>query len=185
MGAYWGRFNPPHQGHLGVVRQLRERYRLIIAIGSTEHRDERENPFSGTERKAMWAAYLKESRIPGVRVVTVEDGDSETRAVGNLMRRCRPDTVLLSTERRGPLERALARAGVRVVRFPRRGTVSSTRIRRLVAAVDPSWRALTGRSVARLMEEFGGIERIRRTGGRTTRPGPRRPARARAPKLDP
>ena len=167
------------------MQRFRERYRLVIAIGSAEHRNERANPFSGTERKAMWAAYLKESRIQGVRVVTVEDGDSETRAVGNLLRRCRPDTVLLSTERRGPLEGALARAGVRVVHFPRRGTVSSTRIRHLVAAGDPSWRALTGRSVARLMEEFGGIERIRRAAGRTRWAGPLRAARTRAAKLDP
>lgn len=173
IGVYWGRFNPPHRGHLGVIRQFKDRYRLIVAIGSAEHRDERMNPFSGRERKAMMEAYLKESGIDGIRVVALDDGDSETWAVDNLVRRCKPDTVILSTERRGPLDAALAKAGVKVVRFKRTGSLSSTLIRHHIATGDPDWRRLTGQSVASLIEEFSGSERIRRIygSGRKQSPG--------------
>ena len=167
-GVYWGRFNPPHRGHLSVIKRFKERYRLTVAIGSAERRNERTNPFTGSERKAMMEAYLGEAGIEGVRVVILEDGDSETWAVDNLIRKCKPDVVFLSTERRGPLDAALAKAGVRVARFQRTGTVSSTLIRHLIATGDPAWRKLTGRVVVKLIEEYGGIERIRRIYARSS-----------------
>lgn len=169
IGAYWGRFHPPHKGHLGVIRRFRGRYRLIVVVGGAEHHDEPSNPFSGSERQQMWKAYLREAGIRGVRVVTLDDGDSEIGAVEALVRRYRPDVVLLSSERRASLDRALTEVGLRVVRFRREGTVSSTLIRRLIAAGDPGWSALTGRSVVRLVRRFNGLERIRRLyGARTT-----------------
>lgn len=66
---------------------------------------------------AITDAYLGEAGIRGVRMVALEDGDSETWAIEILIRTCNPDVVLLSTERRGPLDAALAKAGVRVIRF--------------------------------------------------------------------
>lgn len=170
--VYWGRFNPPHRGHQGVIKRFKDRYDLIVAIGSAEHRNERTNPFSGSERKAMMEAYLREAGVGGVRVVTLEDGDSVTWAVDNLIRKCKPDLVLLSTERREPLDAALAKAGVRVARFRRTGTVSSTLIRRLIATGDPAWQKLTGKSVVRLIQEFRGVERIRRVLSRSRTPSP-------------
>jgi len=158
--VYWGRFNPPHEGHLRVIRRFRARYRLIVAIGSSERSNERANPFSGRERRAMLEAYLKERRVPGVRVVTLKDGPSVAWALETLIRRCRPDVLLLSREKNALAARAKQR--VRVVRFARRGTVSSTRIRRAIARGDPSWIALTGRSVAKLVVRYDGVRRIRR-----------------------
>lgn len=164
-GVYWGRFNPPHRGHLGVIRRFKDRYRLVVAIGSAEHRNEPRNPFSGSERKVMMEALLKEAGIDAVRVVTLADGPSEVWSVENLIRRCKPDAVLLSTETRGSLDAALARAGIRVARFRRTGTVSSTRIRDSIAAGTEGWRRLTGQSVATLIEKYDGPRRIRRAYG--------------------
>ena len=58
-GVYWGRFNPPHQGHLSVIRKFKDKCNLVVAIGSSEHKNERTNPFSGAERKEMMEAYLR------------------------------------------------------------------------------------------------------------------------------
>ncbi len=177
VGVYWGRFNPPHRGHLGVIRRFQDRYRLLVAIGSAEHRNERRNPFSGNERKAMMEALLQEAGVDGVRVTTLADGPSVRGSVENLVRRCRPDAVILSTERRGSLDAALARAGVRVARFRRTGTVSSTRVRDSIAGGTEEWRRLTGEAVATLIEQYDGPERIRRSygraAGRTLAAGPR------------
>lgn len=179
VGVYWGRFNPPHEGHLRVIRRFRDDYRLVVAVGSSERSDERSNPFSGRERKAMLEAYLKERGLRGVRVVTLSDGPSEAWALDALIRRCHPDVLLLSTERRSLA--TLAERRVPVVRFARRGTISSTRIRRAIATGDPGWRTLTGRSVAELIDRWDGVRRIRRAYGL---PGPARkpprPSRSRA-----
>lgn len=179
---YWGRFNPPHQGHLEVIRKFRKDYDLIVAVGSSEHKDEKVNPFSGAERKAMLEAYLKESRIRGVRVVTLKDGPSASWAVGNLIRKCRPDLVLLSTEKSALAD--LAERRLPVVRFRRTGTVSSTRIRDAIASGDSRWKTLTGRSVANLIEQRDGVRRIQKAYGRrgSVRRAPHRgPATANAP----
>lgn len=163
VGVYWGRFNPPHEGHLRVIRRFYRTYRLIVAVGSAERGNERRNPFRGRERKAMLEAYLRENQVRGVRVVTLRDGPSVAWALENLVRRCRPEVLLLSREKSALANRAKRR--VPVVRFARSGTVSSARIRRAIVRGDPSWKALTGRSVVRLIERYDGIRRIRRTYG--------------------
>ena len=159
-GVYWGRFNPPHEGHLHVIRKLAEDWNVVVAVGSSEHRDERANPFSGAERKRMLESYLKESHLRGVRVVTLKDGRSKSWALGQLIRTCKPDVLFLSTEKRG-LAR-IARRRVRVVAFPRTGTVSSTSIRDSIAAGHEGWRKWTGTSVAKLIVELNGIQRIKK-----------------------
>lgn len=169
MGVYWGRFNPPHKGHLTVVRRFHTTCRLVIAIGSSEHRDEPGDPFSGAERKEMWEAYLEETGIKDVDVVTLDDGPSESWAVDNLVKVCKPDLLLLSTERASLAK--LARSRVRVVPFRRTGTVSSTLIRNMIANRDDRWRGLTGKSVARLVMDFDGARRIRSAYARAERGG--------------
>ena len=181
-GVYWGRFNPPHQGHLSVIRRLRDQCRLVVAIGSSEHKNEKTNPFSGAERKAMLESYLQESGIRGVRVVSLNDGRSRSWAVENLVRKCQPDVLYLSDE--SSLLAELAERRIPVVRFPRTGTISSTRIRDSIASGDDRWKALTGRSVARLIVEMDGPRRIQRAygRGRPADPAPsRRSGRARTP----
>ena len=165
VGVYWGRFNPPHKGHLAMIRKLRQECRLTVAIGSSEHKSERANPFSGAERGTMLRAYLREAGIRDVAVVALNDGSSMIWAVDNLIRKCKPDVLFLSNEKTRLL--AIAARRVRVVRFPRTGWVSSTLIRNLIAKGDPHWKNFTGRSVARAVERVGGIRRIQKAYGGT------------------
>ncbi|HEY1198934.1 MAG TPA: adenylyltransferase/cytidyltransferase family protein [Thermoplasmata archaeon] len=159
-GVYWGRFNPPHQGHLSVIRKFKDKCNLVVAIGSSEHKNERTNPFSGAERKEMMEAYLRESRIGGVRVVTLADGNSESSALDNLIRKRKPDLLILSTEKSHLAD--LAEQRLPVIHFPRTGKVSSTLIRDSLAAGDGRWKRLIGRSVARLVVGFDEIRRIKK-----------------------
>jgi cytidyltransferase-like protein len=161
VGVYWGRFNPPHKGHLAMVRRFRKACALTVAIGSSERRGRRNDPFSGQERKVMMEAYLREAGIRDVRVVALRDGPSVRWAIDNLIRRCRPDVVFLSTER-DRLARAVARR-VRVVRFRRTGRISSTRLRADIASGNGGWRRLTGVAVVRWILTHHGIARIRRS----------------------
>ena len=163
VGVYWGRFNPPHSGHMSVIKSFNENYQLIVAIGSSEHKNELTNPFSGTERKEMMEAYLRELNIHGVRVVTLNDGDSFSRAVDRMMKKCHPDVLFLSDEKNELAE--VARKRVEVVFFPRTGKISSSLIRDYIAAGDGRWKRLTGDSVARLIMQFDGLRRIRKAHG--------------------
>lgn len=142
-----------------MIRRLRERCALTVAIGSADHQGEKRNPFSGAERRAMLRAYLREARIADVRVITVPDGPSMAWALDRLIRKCRPDVLFLSTERRTIAE--IAERRVRVVLFRRTGRTSSTRIRDAIAAGSDRWRSLTGPSVVRWIEGHDGVKRVR------------------------
>lgn len=54
IGLYVGRFQPFHQGHrLVVEKALKQCDRLIIAIGSSQEKRTKKNPFSYEERKQL------------------------------------------------------------------------------------------------------------------------------------
>ena len=85
VGVYWGRFNPPHKGHVALVKRLVKRVDLlIIAVGSAESKDTKRNPFSGNERVEMLKSYLREQDIKVKDVVAVNDGKSWTSSIDNL-----------------------------------------------------------------------------------------------------
>ncbi len=164
VGVYWGRFNPPHKGHMSVIKKLNGKYNLIVAVGSAEYKNERDNPFSGKERKKMVESYLKELKINNVRVVALNDGKgSMTWAIDNLIRRCKPDVLFLSNEKGSVIRKA--RSKVKILIFKRKGNVSSTLIRNRIAHDDESWRNLTGKSVGRLIVKLDGIKRIKQAYG--------------------
>lgn len=178
VGVFWGRFNPPHVGHLRLIQRFRKRCRLTVVIGSAERRNERANPFGGDERRSMMEGYLRELGIRDVRVVALPDGPSVSWALENMLRRCRPALVFLSTERSRLAK--LAERKVRVVRFRRTGRVSSTRLRASIAAGKGDWVRWTGASVVRWILTHDGVARIRRARSRSgASSAPRRSARRR------
>ena len=165
LAVYWGRFNPPHRGHLDVVRRFRRKYRLVVVVGSAEFHDTDRNPFRGSERVAMWEAYLRETGIRDVGVVALRDGTGPvTGAIARLVERLHPDLLLLSTEKNALSN--LARTTVRVVGFPRASTPSSTMIREAIVRGDGRWKRWTGKSVADLIEQFDGPARIKKASSR-------------------
>jgi nicotinamide-nucleotide adenylyltransferase len=159
VGVYWGRFNPPHRGHIALIRRLVKKVDyLIIAIGNAEVRNTKRNPFSGAERAAMMKSYLRERGIRVWRVVEVKDGDTWPSSISNLFERCGRFDVLFTDHE---VIANLIGARAKVVAFKRRGKVSSTLIRDYIAR-GKKWETLTGRSVVTLIRQYDGINRIRR-----------------------
>jgi len=75
-----GRFQPFHRGHESLLiaaedwrRQNAENLSLIIAIGSSNREESLQNPWSADERSAMIEAWLSESGIQDVRIVSIPD----------------------------------------------------------------------------------------------------------------
>lgn len=161
IGVYWGRFNPPHKGHLQLIKKiLREVDRLYIAIGSAECENTKRNPFSGEERKRMLKDYLKEEKIDvkKVRIITVQDGKSNSSGVKNLFGSCGKFDMIF-TDKATIIEIVKRRANVQKIR--RTGKISATQIRDAIAN-DNKWEHLTGKSTARLIMRLKGIERIKK-----------------------
>jgi len=161
IGVYWGRFNPPHKGHLQLIRKiLKEVDSLIIVIGSSQEKNTKRNPFSGKERKEMMEAYLKEIKIDmkRVKVIPIKDKTSHKIWFKELISKCGKFDVVY-TDKEAVIKIIGNKYTIR--RIVRRGTISATKIRDAIAE-DKKWEHLTGKSVARLIKKFNGVERIKK-----------------------
>ena len=167
MLVYWGRFNPPHKGHLRVIARFSKRGALTVAVGGAEKHDTKRDPFSGAERGRMLRAALREAGIHGVRVICVRDGPTEATSTKYLRKAVPQKSVICLSDEKAALVRLVRRHfPVRV--FRRLGAVSSTRVRDAIAAGKP-WEHLTTPAVARLIRERSGIARIKRAYQRSPR----------------
>ncbi|MDR0913304.1 MAG: nicotinamide-nucleotide adenylyltransferase [Methanobrevibacter sp.] len=65
-GILIGRMQPPHNGHLEIIKQSFEDIdELIIGIGSSQMSHSQSNPFTAGERVLMLKKALSEQKIPG------------------------------------------------------------------------------------------------------------------------
>jgi nicotinamide-nucleotide adenylyltransferase len=164
VGVFWGRFNPPHKGHIVLIKRLvRKVDLLIVAVGGAEKINTRRDPFSGDERVKMLVSYLNEQNIKVEDVVAVEDGKSWASSINNLFEKCGKFDVLFTDHK---TIAKLVRDKVIIVSFERKGNISSTLIRDSIATGE-EWENLTGKSVVSLIKRLDGIERIKRAYGAT------------------
>lgn len=158
-GCYWGRFNPPHKGHINLIRKLSKKVdKLFVVIGSAQKKNTQRNPFSGQERVSMLKAYLREENIKGVKVFALPDKGTYSKSVDNLLKNA-PKFNILFTDKKNIINAVGKRVKVRV--FSRRGAISSTKIREAILN-DKKYDYLTGRSVVKLISNFKGAKRIKR-----------------------
>ncbi|MEK6891976.1 MAG: nicotinamide-nucleotide adenylyltransferase [Nanoarchaeota archaeon] len=69
-----GRFQPFHNAHLVDVRNiLKKADEIIIAIGSSQEKNTKENPFSYNERKGMITKTLKNNKVKNFKIYPVPD----------------------------------------------------------------------------------------------------------------
>src|SRR3989344_4165644 len=74
IALFIGRFQPFHNGHLHVIKQLSRKYKkVIIAVGSAQHKNTKENPLSFQERKEIIDGVLKKNSIFHYKIVAVSD----------------------------------------------------------------------------------------------------------------
>jgi len=160
IGIYWGRFNPPHKGHLNLIKKiLKEVDFLIIVIGSAQEKNTKRNPFNGRKRKEMMESYLKEIKVDSkkVKVITMKDGKSYMSSFKEVISKCGKFDVVYADK-----ESIIKAIGNRfkVRRIDRKGNFSATRIRKAIAN-NKKWEFLTGKSVVKLIKKFNGIKRIK------------------------
>ncbi len=162
-GAFVGRFQPFHLGHLDAAEYaLTKCEQLVVVVGSAQYSHTLENPFTAGERVMMIKAALDEAGFSrsSYFIIPVEDINYHSMWVDHI-RALTPDfNILLSNE---PLTRRLFKeAGIRVESIPffKREIYSATEIRnRIVVGAD--WESLVPRAVAKFIKEIDGVERMK------------------------
>jgi nicotinamide-nucleotide adenylyltransferase len=164
IGCYWGRFNPPHKGHMQVIKKLIKKVdKLIIAIGRSEIKNTKKDPFSGKERTLMFREYLKEEKIniKRIKIVNIIEGKSYSESVRRFVNTCPKFDVLFLSDEKNTLCKYFKDKS-KIQRFPRsEGGISATKIRDAIAKNKP-WGNLTGESVVKIIKKINGINRIKK-----------------------
>lgn len=159
-----GRFQPPHWGHVYAVREiLGEVDELVIAVGSAQFNYIVKDPFTAGERIWMLREALREGGVDLSRVVTIPIPNVENNWewLGRVKSYVPPFQVVYTGN---PFVAMLFKeAGYEVRQQPmyQRERYSSTRVRELILRGDPQWEELVPRSVAAIIRQIGGLERLK------------------------
>jgi nicotinamide-nucleotide adenylyltransferase len=163
-GFFIGRFQPYHLGHheiiKGIVNEVDE---LVIGIGSAQESHTLENPFTAGERILMVSRALDEidrELRKRVYVIPLEDIYRNALWVSHVCSMTPRFDVVFSNN---PLViRLFKEAGfkVRKTEMYRREQLQGKEIRRLMIN-GGDWKRFVPKSVAEVIEDVGGIERIR------------------------
>jgi nicotinamide-nucleotide adenylyltransferase len=170
-GLMIGRFQPFHTGHLKSIEQiLNEVDEIIIAIGSAQYSHSMNNPFTAGERVMMVHATLRENTIDLSRVfiIPVTDTNDNRIWVAHLVS-CVPYFDIAYSH--NPLVKRLLsehNIAVRSTDLFNRSTYSATIVRNRLLN-NENWKELVPTSVAEIIEEISGVERIQQIGETTTK----------------
>ncbi len=160
-GLYIGRFQPFHNGHLALIKQmLTEVKKLHIVVGSAQHTFSKDNPFSAEERRAMILAALTAEGITNVDIALVPDIHDHGAYVAHITSFVpRFDIVYVAENKH--LEQLFTAAGCDVKTHHRIDSVMGTEIRMRMVKEEP-WEQLVHPTVAEWLKKMGGVERVRK-----------------------
>lgn len=162
-GILIGRFQPPHLGHIEIIKQILEEVdELIVGIGSAQASHTLENPFTAGERILMLSKALAEAGVDLSRVhlIPIPDVNNHAVWVSHVTSLSPPFAVVYSGN---PLvKRLFKEAGFKVKTPPlfKRKEYWGTEIRdRMIKGEE--WKNLVPRAVAEVMKEIKAVERLK------------------------
>lgn len=160
-GLYIGRFQPFHNGHLALIKQmLTEVKKLHIVVGSAQHKSTKDNPFSADERRAMILAALTTEGITNVDIALVPDIHDHGQYVSHIKRFVQKFDIVYVAENKH-LEQLFTAAGCDVKTHHRIDSIMGTEIRMRMAKGEP-WEQLVHPAVAEFLKKMDGPERVKK-----------------------
>ncbi|MFQ3283925.1 MAG: nicotinamide-nucleotide adenylyltransferase [Natronomonas sp.] len=160
-GFYIGRFQPYHEGHHAMVDRIRDEIdELVVGIGSADQSHTVRNPFTAGERIMMITKALAEFEMT-TYAVPIEDLNRNSVWVSHVQSMSPNFDVAYSNN---PLVvRLFEEAGIEVRQSPmfQREEFEGTEVRTRMAAGD-DWESLVPQTVAEVIEEIEGLNRIQR-----------------------
>jgi nicotinamide-nucleotide adenylyltransferase len=172
-GLMVGRFQPFHNGHLHLSKQiLQECNELIIAIGSAQFNYIYKDPFTAGERVLMIHAALMESGVDLAKcyIIPVINDENNARWFGHLRSMVPHFDILYSGNEfvKGLVLEETIR--IKKPEFSKKNEYNGTNIRKHLAAASAAttatatvenWKTLVPNAVSKLIEEVDGVNRIR------------------------
>lgn len=162
-GIFVGRFQPPHKGHLGAIKNILKKVdELVIIVGSSQYSHRPNNPFTTGERITMIRKALEEEGIQSPRywIIPVPDVQLHMLWVSQIVGYSPKFELVYTNE---PLTRRLfIEAGFKVepVPFIKRRIYSATEIRKRMLN-EKNWEELVPQSVVHFIKEIDGVARLR------------------------
>ena len=162
-GLMMGRFQPPHLGHMGLVRQvLDECDEVIVAVTSSQYNYLAMDPFTAGERIDMIRGSLMDEGVSADRYMILGIENQHNVAIwASYLKAALPhfDKVYSGNPY---VVMLLADSGISVVqpRMMDRDVYNSTAIRQAIASDEP-WQDRVPAAVARLIRSMGGVDRIK------------------------
>ncbi len=155
-----GRFQPPHNGHLAVIRDLAAAHaKVIVGIGSAFDSHTAKNPFTSGERFRMLEDACEDAGLTNVTIVPIPDLNRNALWVKHVESILPPFDVFVSNN---PLPRRLfTEAGYALASVPlrERETLEGTRIREAMTT-SKEWEPRVPPAVARVLIELGATKRL-------------------------
>lgn len=163
-GLMLGRFQPFHNGHLALTKQiLTECDELLIIIGSAQFNFIDKDPFSAGERLLMIHEGLKEAGIDLSRcyVVPIANDENNARWLAYLRSMVPPFDVLYSGNNfvKHLVLYQDSSIAIKDPIFAEKDEYNGTNIRHLIQDGKP-WEHLVPPAVAKIIQQVGGIVRI-------------------------
>jgi nicotinamide-nucleotide adenylyltransferase len=173
-GLMNGRFQPFHNGHLALAKQiLGECDELIIVIGSAQFNYIYKDPFTAGERITMISEALKEANtdLSKCYIIPIANDENNARWIAYLKSMAPPFDVLYSGN---DFVKHLAlsqdtRISIKNPQFAKKEDYNGTNIRRLIIE-DKPWKHLVPAAVARIIVQVNGIERVKMLAGSDSNP---------------
>jgi len=172
-GLMIGRFQPFHNGHLYLAKQiLKECDELIIAIGSAQFNYIYKDPFTAGERVLMIHAALssetKDIDLTKCYIIPIVNDENNARWFGHLKSMVPPFHVLY-TGNEFVIGLASREVQIRKPSFLKKEEYNGTNIRKQIATMQQqnnqqlrrqNWKDLVPNVVCTIIEEIDGFKRI-------------------------
>lgn len=134
-----GRFQPFHNGHLAVVKEILNKHpHIIIAIGSAQYSREKHNPFTAHEREELIRASLKAENIPPSKYTIIPVKDTHDDNWYYLLEAHLPPYSTLYTGSEEVKKYFVAgNSSAKIINLDRINQISATKIRQLIKQGKP------------------------------------------------
>jgi nicotinamide-nucleotide adenylyltransferase len=145
---FLGRFQPFHLGHLHVVKELLQKYNVVLAIGSANISRTEMNPFTVDEREEMIRRVFKAEDIT-VPIVKIPDIPLDNQYATYVKSFAAFDTLACSNK----FIQSFFEGKVNFIEFPLYKHISGTKIREHIFT-GADWKQHVHPEVAKYLEEI-------------------------------
>ena len=160
-GLLIGRFQPFHLGHLEALRfALSKVEKLWVGLGSSNKPTEKNNPFSGEERKEMILSSIDSSIKERISIYFIPDLDNHIRWIEKIETIVPKFDIVFSNDE---LTKYLySKKNVQVISIPflKRDILSGTNIRDLIIS-DQKWDHLVPNGTKNFLIDTSAKERLK------------------------